>query len=76
MCPPRADTRVGPYRDAAACDANPRSATVVVFAATETARYTDRESIPVDDDDRVHAIGLARAAEILERFAGAVRARR
>ena len=52
--------------------ANPRSATVVVFAVTEAARHADGEPGPVDDDDGVHAIGLADAAEVFERFPRAV----
>ena len=65
MCPPRADTRVGPYGDAGACDANPWSAAVVVFAATETARHADRETVPVDDDDRMHADSIRPAGSSL-----------
>ena len=56
-------------------DADPRSAAVVVLAVAEAAVDADRPAVRVDDDDRVHAIGLARAAEVLDRFAGAVRAR-
>ena len=45
---------------------DPGSAAVVVLAVAESAVDANRHAFPVHDDDGVHAVGLARAAEILE----------
>src|SRR5262249_40965273 len=55
-----------------ALGANPRSAAIVVLAVTVPARDAQRRPVLIRDDDRMHAIGLARAAEVLDRFSGAV----
>jgi hypothetical protein len=40
---------------------------------TEPARHAERSAGAIDDDDRMHPIGFARATEIFERLAGAIR---
>src|SRR6185436_8494578 len=52
--------------------ADPRTAAVVVFAVAVAAHDADRTSVAVDHDDRVHAIGLAGAAVVLDRLTRAV----
>jgi hypothetical protein len=51
---------------------DPWSATVIVFAVTESTVDTYRYALFVDNDDRVHAVGLAGAAEVLDRLAGSI----
>jgi hypothetical protein len=43
-----------------------------VLALTITAHDADRLALSIDDDYRVHAIRLARPAEVLEGFTGAI----
>jgi hypothetical protein len=45
-----------------------RSAPVLVLAVAETTDHTKRDAGGVDDHDRVHPIGLARAAIIFNRL--------
>ena len=66
MCPPLADTRVGPSLRGAIPDADPGSAAVVVLAVAVAAVDADRPAVSVGGDDRVHAVGLADAAEVLD----------
>ena len=53
---------------------DPGAAAVVVLAVAVAAVDADRPAVGVGGDHRVHAIGLAGAAEVLDRFAGAVAA--
>ena len=53
---------------------NARTASIVVFALTVAADDAQRMTFGVRGNDRVHAICLADAAEILERIPGVVRA--
>jgi hypothetical protein len=50
------------------------AATIVVLAVTKAAHHANGRAFSVDDDHCVQAIGFARAADIFEGFAGAVRA--
>jgi hypothetical protein len=63
----------GPF-DAAgpAGKTDPRAAPVVVLAVAVAAVDADRPAVAVGGDNGVHPVGLADAAEILNRFAGAV----
>ena len=67
--------RRAPARRAARAAADPGAAAIVVLAVAEAAVDADRPAVRVHDDDRVHAVGLARAAEVLDRLAGAIRPR-
>ncbi len=74
MCPPKADTQVGRYARGAIHGADAGPAAVVVLAVAIAAVDADGPAVCVGGDDGVHAVGLAGAAEVLDRFPGAVTA--
>ena len=47
-------------------DADPRTAAVVVLASAVAAHHTNRLTLLISRDDGVQAVGLARAAVILD----------
>jgi hypothetical protein len=53
----------GPFRSA---NPDARAAAVVVFAVTVAAIHPNRPAVRVSGDHRVHAIGLAGPAEVLD----------
>src|SRR5205807_2825653 len=59
----------GPFR---AADIDSGSAAIIVLAVTEPARYAQWSTVGIDDDHGMHAVGLARAAVVFDRLAGAV----
>jgi len=67
MCPPR-----GSEAGAAWLDADPSAAPIVVLAVAVAAVHANGPAVFVGGDHRVHPVGLAGSAEILDRFAGAV----
>jgi hypothetical protein len=46
-----------------------------VLALAKPAHHANRLAVGVGSDHRVHAIGLARAAEVFDRFAGTISTR-